>query len=746
MKNKSAFYLTVALTGYMVLVDFLATAQSIRVLDEDLKPIEGVVVDYSSIGNSRASTTVLTDRKGTAELKSPVFPVLRQLSHIGYATRVDTIYQAVALQELKLLKDPRSLGEVTVTGNFMATHALTDLVPVQVLQRSDFEKRGAVTVKDLLIQELNVQVGTDPVLGASVSMQGTGGEHIKILVDGVPVIGRQNGAIDLGQLNLSNIERVEMIKGPMSVMYGTDALGGVMNLITKKPSADKIALSTSAFYESTGQYNADATAEYALKNAAFSLNAGRNYFDGFDPDVKSTRSPLWNPREQLFTSLKYSQLFKSWKLTAQGSWFDETVSNKSEVIITPYFAYANDQYYTTVRGNVQATADKRWQGNRQLLFTSAYSKYRYVRNTYRKNMVDLSEALTADPLDDDTTVFDAFFSRAVFSSGGKEDRFSWTVLADLNHEKGRGRRIDNSTHFQTDAGLCLSADIRAFSTLTIRPSVRVMYNSQFSAPVVPSLNVLFRPSVDWLGRLTLSKGFRAPSLKEQFLNFVDNGIHDVQGNPDLLSETSTQLTAGAEFNKAIGKSVVTLNAGVFYNAIENKISLVQFSENSTRYTYINLDAFTTQGVEGSLRFARERFSMRAGAAYTGTWSTFEGDIEQPALAWYPELNASADVEIPWIGSTVSLFWKYFGERPVFLLVEQEAVQRFENPSYQLVDASMRRSFLKDKLVISAGVRNLLNVTNLRTVAGGGIHSGASDGLSPVAMGTSFFTRLTYTLK
>jgi len=225
MKNKSAFYLTVVLTGYMVLVDFLATAQSVRVLDEDLKPMEGVVVDYSSLVKSRPSTTVLTDRKGTAELKSPVFPVVRQLSYIGYATRVDTIYQSGALQELKLLKDSRSLGEVTVTGNFMETHARTDLVPVQVLQRSDFEKRGAVTVKDLLTQELNVQVGTDPVLGASVTMQGTGGEHIKILVDGVPVIGRQNGAIDLGQLNLSNIERVEMIKGPMSVMYGTDALG-----------------------------------------------------------------------------------------------------------------------------------------------------------------------------------------------------------------------------------------------------------------------------------------------------------------------------------------------------------------------------------------------------------------------------------------------------------------------------------------------------------------------------------------
>lgn len=746
MRKSDTYYTIRFLPGLLVLLGFAANAQSVRVLGEDLKPLEGVVVCYTSMAQSRTSATVFTDRKGVAELKSPVFPLIRQLSHIGYTARVDTIFQPTPLMDMQLVKNAHMLGEVTVTGSFVEAHTQSELVPVQVLQRSDFEKRGAVTVKDLLTQELNVQVGTDPVLGASVTMQGTGGEHIKILVDGVPVIGRQNGAIDLGQLNLSNIERVEMIKGPMSVMYGTDALGGVMNLITKKPSADKMALSTSAFYESTGQYNTDATAEYAVKNAAFSLNAGRNYFDGFDPDDKSTRSPLWNPREQLFTSLKYSQLFKSWKLTAQGSWFDETVSNKSDVIITPYFAYANDQYYNTVRGNVQATADKRWVGNRQLLLTGAYSKYRYVRNTYRKNMVDLSEALTADPLDDDTTVFDAFFSRAVFSSGGKEDRISWTLLTDLNYEKGRGRRIDNSTHFQTDAGLCLSADIRAFSSLTVRPSVRVMYNSQFSAPVVPSLSVLFRPNVDWLGRLTLSKGFRAPSLKEQFLNFVDNGIHDVQGNPELLAETSTQLTAGAEFNKAIGKSVVTLNAGLFYNSIENKISLVQFSENSTRYTYINLDAFTAQGVEGSLRFARERFSMRAGAAYTGTWSTFEGDIEQPALAWYPEVNASVDVEIPWIGSTVTLFWKYFGERPVFLLVDQEAVQRFENPSYQLVDASMRRSFLKDKLVISAGVRNLLNVTNLRTVSSGGIHSGASDGLSPVAMGTSFFTRLTYSLK
>ena len=67
-----------------------------------------------------------------------------------------------------------------------------------------------------------------------MSVQGLSGENVKILIDGVPVVGRLNGNVDLSQINLTNIERVEIVEGPLSVNYGTNALAGTINLITKK--------------------------------------------------------------------------------------------------------------------------------------------------------------------------------------------------------------------------------------------------------------------------------------------------------------------------------------------------------------------------------------------------------------------------------------------------------------------------------------------------------------------------------
>ena len=82
-------------------------------------------------------------------------------------------------------------------------------------------------------------------------------ETPQILVDGIPVIGRTNGNIDISQLSLTNIERVEIVKGPMSTLYGTDALGGVINLISAKDTENKFSANGIGTYESVGRYNFD---------------------------------------------------------------------------------------------------------------------------------------------------------------------------------------------------------------------------------------------------------------------------------------------------------------------------------------------------------------------------------------------------------------------------------------------------------------------------------------------------------
>ncbi|NRA50135.1 MAG: Plug domain-containing protein, partial [Phaeodactylibacter sp.] len=124
------------------------------------------------------------------------------------------------------------LEDIIVTAQYAPTESKNAVHDIYTIKQEVIEQRGATNLEQLLQQEANIRIRQDMVLGSSMSLLGIDGQNVKIMIDGVPVIGRQDGNIDLNQLNLNNIERVEIVEGPMSVSYGTDALAGVINLIT----------------------------------------------------------------------------------------------------------------------------------------------------------------------------------------------------------------------------------------------------------------------------------------------------------------------------------------------------------------------------------------------------------------------------------------------------------------------------------------------------------------------------------
>jgi outer membrane receptor for ferrienterochelin and colicins len=135
--------------------------------------------------------------------------------------------------------------------------------------------------------------------------------------------------------------------------------------------------------------------------------------------------------------------------------------------------------------------------------------------------------------------------------------------------------------------------------------------------------------------------------------------------------------------------------------------------------------------------------VEAGFAYTGTNDIISGYAEQADIAWYPEFTAAADYTLKKYKTTFSLFWKNYGERPVYRYENNTPVQSI-NEGYQLLDASIRQPFLKDKLQVTAGAKNLLDVTDVRASSGSGVHSGSVAGGAPMAMGTFFFTKISFT--
>ncbi|HMR43096.1 MAG TPA: TonB-dependent receptor plug domain-containing protein, partial [Saprospiraceae bacterium] len=219
------------------------------------------------------------------------------------------------------------LKDVVVTAQYAPTDSKNAVHPIRTIRQETIQQRGANNLEELLNQELNVRIQQDLILGSALSLQGVSGQNVKIMIDGVPVIGRMGDNVDLSQINLHQIERVELVEGPLSVQYGTNALGGVINLISKKSQLKKFETGATLQAESAGWKNWAANLGARLHpKILWQISGGQNNFEGLSAD--STRAMLWNPKAQKFTetSLRFNWA-QDHSLRYTLNWFEEQVDD-----------------------------------------------------------------------------------------------------------------------------------------------------------------------------------------------------------------------------------------------------------------------------------------------------------------------------------------------------------------------------------------------------------------------------------
>ena len=178
----------------------------------------------------------------------------------------------------KYLKEVVITGQLSELASEEAVHDI-NIINAKVINSGIFS-----SLTDILKYQNNIQISNDNILGSKINIQGISGENIKILIDGVPVIGRLDGNIDISQINLNNVERIEIVEGPMSVNYGSDALAGTINIITKKADKKNIDQFFNSYYESVGKYNNSILLNHKYKNQSVSNLFTRNYFSGWSKE------------------------------------------------------------------------------------------------------------------------------------------------------------------------------------------------------------------------------------------------------------------------------------------------------------------------------------------------------------------------------------------------------------------------------------------------------------------------------
>lgn len=712
---------------------------SIRVLDEsDDHPMSQAFVSVNRTSPKQ------TGPDGLASFTVRDASIRLDIQASGYEPFSSVLLDSAAYRVVRMRRRVATLDEVVVTGLPEPSRLQDATHTYQIITAATMRAQGAVSVADALRTTLNVNVGADNVLGSTTSLQGMKGDKVKILIDGLPVNGRENGQVDLGQIMTQNVQRIEIIQGPLSVVYGTDALGGVINIITGNKKR-KRNLTAETYYETLGKYNANVSLSHPIgQKQQVTIGGGRNYFEGWKPLDPLNRSFLWLPKEQYFGNIDYNYKTTSGvalRFASDYTW--EKLTNKAhDYTVTPFKAYALDNYYRTTRWNNRLTLSGKTRQGATWQSQNSYALYYRLRNLYYKDLVTLDQQLVTGAGNNDTTQFDNFSFRGLYAH--KIRRIGYSIGYDINLEKGRSGKLD------TAAGKDIQ-DYALFATcslplwrdkLVLEPAIRWTHNTAYQAPLIPSFNALFKANDALQIRFSYAAGFRAPSLKERYLHFYDSN-HEVEGNPNLQAEHGDHLQASLSWTAYRQESnYIRLLTTAFYNDLRNQIGLLM--PDSLRPSFaVYTNVARLQNLIGSLQGEAQwkRWFVQTGFSYMRLLSAASGGKNSY------QATAAVQWALPQAGFTLSTFYKYFGRQP--RLVNDASGSSSYNGTlapYSTWDFSAERAFWKKRVSVVVGVRNILDVQTVG-VAGAtatGAHTGSVSG-NNISPGRSVFSSLRLSL-
>lgn len=723
--------------GFLLMIPLIGISQETRILILDKvskDPVAFANVVLEPIENSTAVTGYVSDVSGIVVADISQKSILK-LSYIGFMDYADTIYPGED-KTIYLKTISYNVDEVVVTGQYSASTQDKSIYKVKVLNSKEIEQRAAVNIKDMLAAELNIRTSHN-ILGSTITMQGLAGEHIKFLVDGVPVIGREAGNIDLDQINLQNIDHVEIINGPMSVVYGSNALAGVINIITKESDRLLFSSNVDAYHESVGVYNINGGASARLKRNSISINGGRNFFDGFSP-VDTGRRQQWKPKEQWNFGADYKYRWDNAFVKLGASWFSQELRNKG-TLLPKYYEYAFDSYYYTKRLVLRTDFKYEFSSKSRINAIASLSKYSKKKNTYMNNLTILE--MKPVPSQQDTTLFDNIMFRADYSYGKESSMFRFQTGVDLNNEVGFGKRIRDKEQQIGDYAAFMSFKYSPVNVLDIQPGLRFIYNTKYEAPVIYSLNVKYNITEQIILRASLASGFRAPSLKELYLDFVDIN-HNIHGNENLKAENSVNTNVLLQYN-SLQKNAYTwgVELNLFNNDIKDNIKLVPQIGNDPSpsppapYTYVNISRLISRGVEFNFNNKiHPQLSLKFGVTFTGLKMDYTGE-NKVGFAYYTDFSSSLNYLFRKYDVNFSVYYKYNDKHPELYIfsANEDSKLLFMDP-YNTLDINISKWFWKRKVNFQIGGKNLFNNTNINV---------PGDDPKAVNWGRTFFVRLQF---
>ncbi len=610
-----------------------------------------------------------------------------EFSHIAYET-VRWRGEMTGIITIEMKETLLKLDEIVITGT--RTEFTSSDVPVftEIINSGDIRSSSAFTVGDIIEERAGVCKTYNFDGSFDYNLLGLDSKYILILKDGQPITGKFNDKLDLDQLAISNVERIEIMKGPGSSLYGTEAMGGVINIISKNSTdsySGELKIKSSSYdgvssnwMENPNSY--DITYDFSFPIKSFRVNANSLYQnlrrgENFAIAGKDEASKInfdfrvsWVPKKKKHSvDIGYSSFFRNDTSNVTTSTGMLVKSNSTDIIRKEFAVKHNFNFSDSVHFTQKLNSNNYKRTFRQTGIDQSFLRY---ANTYEE-LLDYDLRLQID-------------SKSMSTIGGLE--LSRPTFNNDRVNGGSHNRVTKSIFFQND-----------FKLTKVNKVITGMRYDRFKNGHVfsPRFAFLYKLNERIKLRLSSGTGFRIPSFLELYVDFynVDNG-YVVKGNKSLKPEKSLGSTINLEYTNA----KIRINALAYQNDFEDKITSIQ-KDTSTSiiiYEYKNIEKAKLKGIELFADYLYSSFTslkvnMNVRSAIDGNGVPLENVIPY---------------------SMGTRYSRNFPSRSIKIYVNSTFNYSDDSTTFSIHDFKIRKNFLHS-FGILAGIKNLSNYTNIR---------------------------------
>lgn len=518
---------------------------------------EGVIVKLLERGGRRPLAQVQSDREGRFVLRAPEGEYDLALSHLSYRPLTQSITvrggETVTLPPIELEERDETLDEVVVTTTRTARHLQDIPVPTAVIGKTDLQQIVPTSMQDILSYTIPGFQYTNFGYSQTLSIQGLSGGYTTFLINGEEMAGLKGGAIDLERLDPSNIERIEIVRGGGSALYGSNAISGVINFITKKPIKPWSAEVTTGYNPTFGQWYSSLSAALSREKWSATTFVTHHRSGGYTIGSKKYDNER-EVRPNVVTALSSRLSYRPLKALKLG--LDLHGSHRVQII--------NDErndHYDSFGGSLSATY--------QISHDHSLQAKSALDCSLRRRFYPQTTPLEVELKHRNLKMLHRLQWDATLGYGGdlnagveyREERMLSDQIAETSAEK----KIANSVLFAQLTSGDLLGDLSAMI------GCRGDYHSRYGLHISPKVNLLYKWH-DVSMRASYANAFKSPTMMELYFDWDHLGMFHIYGDSSLRPETAHQFMTGVDWSG----DKVSLTADFMHTLFRDRI--IQFTD------------------------------------------------------------------------------------------------------------------------------------------------------------------------